>query len=387
MRRASPWCRWVTRCRDAPTGLRSAGHRVYRRRFRVGSDAEVLAGRPPAGSTTTPGKDLLRPGSCLSAPVGVERFAVQTRDPELAHELISEIYGVHRALLSGDCENFRFSLSSAAVGSIASDVMTHSVSTRVVMEPLRHLTAAYLKGGRVVVGRGRADQRFGPGDVVLYPSGAGFGARWSSIDQGLLRMDFGSVAKLAATTTDTDPATFRFLGMRPVSPAMDQYWRTLMVYLHRDLAATQPAIGQPLVLAQTEAMLATAALAVFPNTSLASEPRPRIGRVGPSALRQAVAFIDAHADEAVTLADIAADAGVGPRALQLSFAGHYGSTPMGYLRRVRLDRAHGELQAADPARGDTVGQIARRWGFAKRSRFAATYRRAYGVSPSHTLRT
>ena len=316
----------------------------------------------------------------------MERFAVQTRDPELAHELVSEIYGAHRALISGNSEDFRFSLCSAAVGSIACDVMTHSVSTRVVMEPLRHLTAAYLKGGRVVVGRGRADQRFGPGDVVLYPYGVGFGARWSNTDQAMLRIDFGSVATLAAATTDSDPATFRFLGMRPVSPAMGRYWRTLMIYLHSDLAATQPAIGQPLVLAQTEAMLATAALAVFPNTSLAPVSRPRFGRVGPSALRRAVAFIDAHADEAVTLADIAAGAGVGARALQLAFAGHCGSTPMGYLRRVRLDRAHCELQAADPGRGDTVGQIARRWGFAKRSRFAASYRRVYGVSPSHTLR-
>jgi AraC-like DNA-binding protein len=317
----------------------------------------------------------------------VERFAVQTRDPELAHELISEIYGVHRALLSGSCADFRFSLSSASVGSIACDVMTHSVSTRVVMEPLRHLTTAYLTDGRVVVGRGRTQQCFRPGDVVLYPYGAGFEARWSTIDQGLLRIDFGSVAKLAAATTDSDPATFRFLGMRPVSPAMGQYWRTLMVYLDGELATAQPAIGEPLVLAQTEAMLAAAALAVFPNTSLVSVSRPRFGRVGPSALRRAVAFIDAHADEAVTLADIAAGAGVGARALQLSFAGHYGSTPMGYLRRVRLDRAHCELQAANPARGDTVGHIARRWGFAQRSRFAASYRRAYGVSPSHTLRT
>jgi hypothetical protein len=233
----------------------------------------------------------LRPGSCTNAPVGVERFAVQTRDPELAHELLSEIYGVHRALLSGRRADFRFSLSSASVGS---------------------------------------------------------------------HIDFGSVAKLAAATTDSDPATFRFLGMRPVSPAMGQYWRTLMVYLDRELAAAQPAIGQPLVLAQTEVMLAAAALAVFPNTSVASGSRARFGR---------------------------ASAGVGARALQLSFAGHYGSTPMGYLRRVRLDRAHCELQAADPARGDTVGQVARRWGFAKRSRFAASYRRAYGVSPSHTLRT
>jgi hypothetical protein len=51
------------------------------------------------------------------APVGVERFAVQTHDPELVSELISEIYGVHRAQLGGSRERFRVSPSSVVVGS------------------------------------------------------------------------------------------------------------------------------------------------------------------------------------------------------------------------------------------------------------------------------
>ena len=60
---------------------------------------------------------------------------------------------------------------------------------------------------------------------------------------------------------------------------------------------------------------------------------------------------------------------------------------MAYVRRVRLECAHRELQAADPTSGDTVAAIAARWGFAKPDRFAAAYRAAYGVAPIHTLRT
>jgi transcriptional regulator GlxA family with amidase domain len=125
---------------------------------------------------------------------------------------------------------------------------------------------------------------------------------------------------------------------------------------------------------------------VFPNTTLTAGPVPGVGQVGPATLRRALAYIDAHAGEPITVADIAAGAGVGARALQYAFAGHQGTTPMGHLARVRLERAHRDLQAADPEL-DTVGQIALRWGFAKRSRFAAAYRRTYGVNPSHTLRT
>ncbi|MDQ4118039.1 MAG: helix-turn-helix domain-containing protein, partial [Actinomycetota bacterium] len=56
------------------------------------------------------------------------------------------------------------------------------------------------------------------------------------------------------------------------------------------------------------------------------------------------------------------------------------------LRRARMARAHADLRAGDPTRGDTVATIAMRWGFSNPGRFAAEYREAYGTSPSETLR-
>jgi AraC-like DNA-binding protein len=52
------------------------------------------------------------------------------------------------------------------------------------------------------------------------------------------------------------------------------------------------------------------------------------------------------------------------------------------LRRVRLERAHRQLQTADPAAGMTVAETARRWGWANQSKFAAAYRAQYGVTPA-----
>ncbi len=72
--------------------------------------------------------------------------------------------------------------------------------------------------------------------------------------------------------------------------------------------------------------------------------------------------------------------------MQHAFARHLDASPMSYLQRVRLEQAHRDLQVADPAAGDTVAAIARRWGFAKPGHFASIYRRRYGVLPSHTLR-
>jgi len=97
--------------------------------------------------------------------------------------------------------------------------------------------------------------------------------------------------------------------------------------------------------------------------------------------------MDAYAGSPVTAAEVAAAAGVSIRALQYAFRSHYGITPTGYLRRVRLERAHRQLQTADPATGMTVAEAARRWGWANQAKFAAAYRAQYGVPPSHTLRS
>jgi transcriptional regulator GlxA family with amidase domain len=73
-----------------------------------------------------------------------------------------------------------------------------------------------------------------------------------------------------------------------------------------------------------------------------------------------------------------------PRAVQYMFRRHLDTTPMAYLRRIRLDRAHRDLLAADPSH-DTVSAIATRWGFAHTGRFSQVYRAEFGESPSVTL--
>jgi transcriptional regulator GlxA family with amidase domain len=127
-------------------------------------------------------------------------------------------------------------------------------------------------------------------------------------------------------------------------------------------------------------------LATFPNTALTDPTIEDRRDAHPDTLRRAVTFIDEHAHEDITIADIAAAACVGIRAVQLAFRRHLDTTPLEYLRRVRLDHAHRELQAADPAR-ETVTAMACRWGFTSTSRFTAYYREVYRVVPSYTLRS
>jgi transcriptional regulator GlxA family with amidase domain len=105
----------------------------------------------------------------------------------------------------------------------------------------------------------------------------------------------------------------------------------------------------------------------------------------PQTLRRAIAFIHDNAHRDIGLTDIASAIGVTPRSVQYTFRRHLGTTPLEYLRRVRLDRAHRDLQAADPA-VDTVMAIAGRWRFGHPGRFSIAYKEAFGHPPSRTLR-
>ncbi|MGV0851547.1 helix-turn-helix transcriptional regulator [Mycolicibacterium phlei] len=105
----------------------------------------------------------------------------------------------------------------------------------------------------------------------------------------------------------------------------------------------------------------------------------------PALLRRAVQFIHENAHRDITLADIAAAVSVTPRSVQYAFRRNMGTTPLEYLRRVRLERAHRDLQHADPS-VDTVMAIAGRWGFTHAGRFSSFYKKTFGRSPSQTLR-
>jgi transcriptional regulator GlxA family with amidase domain len=105
----------------------------------------------------------------------------------------------------------------------------------------------------------------------------------------------------------------------------------------------------------------------------------------PPQLRRALAFIHDNAQGDIGVGDVAEAVGVTPRSVQYMFRRHLGTTPLEYLRRVRLDCAHRDLKAADPA-VDTVTAIAGRWGFSHAGRFSIAYKRAFGTEPSQTLR-
>ena len=112
--------------------------------------------------------------------------------------------------------------------------------------------------------------------------------------------------------------------------------------------------------------------------ALSTDPVQRAPR---GALARVVEEIGRAPDRNYGLADLAKLAGISARSLQYSFLEQYGTSPMRYLRHIRLDRAREDLCQ----RNGSVADIAYYWGFTNLGRFAQAYREKFGELPAATL--
>lgn len=135
---------------------------------------------------------------------------------------------------------------------------------------------------------------------------------------------------------------------------------------------------------ELEHALMTSLLAEHPNNYQLELNTPPPA-AAPRYVRRIEEFIEANADQALTAQAMARIAGVSVRSVYEGFRRHRGKTPLGYLKEVRLARAHEALRNADPATA-SVARIATEWGFTHLGRFSKEYRRRFGELPSKTLR-
>jgi AraC-like DNA-binding protein len=254
------------------------------------------------------------------------------------------------------------------------------------VEPLHKIVVTRTVTSQVERGSDDAFGRYEDGQLFLMSSPElPYRARRTPGEVANCVIDPSLLAGVADSAPARRPQPIRFTRLDPLSPSAAARWWATRTYVAGLLASVEGAAAALLV-ASAAHLLAVATLATFPNTALTDPTVEDRHDSHPETLRRAMSFIEEHAEQEVTVADIAAAAHVTVRAVQLAFRRHRGLTPLEYLRQVRLDHAHHDLVAADPGR-QTVTAIAYRWGFPSSSRFSRYYREAYGVSPSRTLRS
>ena len=191
-------------------------------------------------------------------------------------------------------------------------------------------------------------------------------------------------AQLRALVGPRAGAPLRFAPALDLTSVAGRSWRRLVDLLRVEVEQEGALVHAPAVRAQVRSLLLTQLLSCQPSNY--SDVLRQDGPVPlPKVVRRAVDLIDGHADEPLTVEDVALATGISVRALQQGFRRYVGSTPTEYLRDVRLERVRSALLAGDPGTL-TVTDVASRWGFTHLGRFAGEYRRRFAESPSATLR-
>lgn len=242
-----------------------------------------------------------------------------------------------------------------------------------------------LVSGSMECVHGGVSVRLGLGNAAVAAPGGMSEARWGAGTRMLtLLMDRGAVNDALCDALGREVTSkVDFTPVMTTTADPTKNWFNMLALLggqlfRPDSLLNQPLVGLPFVDSLVRGFLFAA------DHSLRDALTGSERLAAPRAIRAAVEIIEENAHLPLTLSSIAARSCVGVRSLQQGFQRHLGTSPMAYLREVRLRRAHQTLLESDPST-TTVTSVAHRWGFNHLGRFAAAHAGRYGEMPAETL--
>jgi AraC-like DNA-binding protein len=310
----------------------------------------------------------------------------QSRDPAEMRRHVANVLKDHE--LETYSDGFHADIHWASAGALSLAVLEYGAEVEINPGSLHQFLLVQMPLS------GHARVRRSTGDIVLSRETAGviaptmpFRILWERGCRQLIlkieRQKLEQICQAALGRSLRDPIEFQ-LDM-DLRSGGGLGWQQLIAYLLGllDFGGQRPAA--PLVFAQIEDMIVTHLLSCQPNNYrdvICAEPRGKF--VVPRCVKHAEAYIESRAQEPISLADIAAHAGVSIRTLCQSFKTFRNTSPVAALRDVRLEGAREDLLAGGA--DASVTDIAFRWGFNHLGRFSLLYQKRYGERPLATLR-
>jgi AraC-like DNA-binding protein len=318
----------------------------------------------------------------------LNRFSVvHTTDLDAAREAVSDVYLPHH-LVRASAGPMEMILNACGNRGVTLGYLTYQAETTLHMpapEDFYHLnltTAGHTSGSRDD-GR-RAETRAGDSGLLLLPD-RDCEVKWSAdAEQLILRFSRGRLENHASDLLGQnigEPVEFDF-GV-DLSSARGRSLLASVEFMATEMNRVGGIADNSLIVEQLESFVMSNLLLAVPNTfsETLATPAPTVNL---GKLKPVVDFMEANADEAITPNELARVGHMSIRTLHASFQQVLQTTPMEYLRRIRMERVRAELiNNSDPDL--KITGLAARWGFYHPSRFAARYRDMYGELPSETV--
>ncbi|MBV9510645.1 MAG: AraC family transcriptional regulator [Caulobacteraceae bacterium] len=223
-----------------------------------------------------------------------------------------------------------------------------------------------------------------PDEMLVIPSGSEHYHRAST------ELLWGS---MSLTPEDLAAAGRALVGHDLASPAVAHRFRPAPHWMarlrHWHAAAGHMAAAFPDILAHAEVAramedeLVRAMVACL--TDGGAEGQRARGHHRQLVMRRLERVLEANQDKPLYLTELCAAVGASGRALRMYCQEHLGMSPHRYLLLRRMNLARRALALADPT-ATTVAAIANDHGFGELGRFAVSYRKLFGETPSTTLR-
>jgi AraC-like DNA-binding protein len=312
----------------------------------------------------------------------------RTTSPEQAMHLCQTAFYPHRLRLVGPSKNFGFTQRVTRIGPITLADVTYETDVALSFDQAR---AAYhvnvpLAGWFKSRHRGREITVTPEAASVFRPDGETTVNRWPGGTRNLaMKIDRVAIDRaLEALIGGSVESPIPFNATLKLQAGAARDWVRLLLMVHRQLECPDsllrhPVMWDPLVESLIHGLLLVADHPYRHALAAPADPSR------PAAVRDAMDIIDAGPHLPLTTSTLARQCHVSVRTLQEGFQRHLGISPMGYLRQVRLRRAHRDLRSAHPSH-NTVASIAHRWGFTHLGSFAAAHKKMYGETPRQALR-
>ena len=333
------------------------------------------AAATPGGGVTVGGLDLLP-----------RQVVFRARDLEQVREHNVGVFVEHGLAYLPRERHVDFCHHQVMLGAIAINLIRYGAGVMVTAPPFNDFYVLQLTlAGECQMWQERRHSILPAGSIAVMNPFRPFKKAWlPGTRQLMLRIDKRIVEREFRAWTGSDDAVRIEFDSAPIGD-MEKVG-TLARYVRMlcdDLRSEASDLSRPLVADRVASGLVSLLLASMPHNKLhAIEAAGQA--TAPFFVRRVEQFIEEHARDAVVLADLTGVAGVSTRALQAGFRRFRNTTPMSYLRAIRLELARADLAKAGQ-RGLSVAKVAHAFGFAHLGRFARDYQARFGERPSETL--